>query len=142
SAPSSCSSIAVGCTSCRAERSGPSSGSGRSAPSLPHAVAPTKRRSMAALDREQVIHVAKLARLTLREEEIPVVTQQLAKILDHIAQLQELDVSGVEPTAQVGVDRLPLRPDVPKPGVPHDLALSQAPESAGGGFVVPAFVDE
>jgi aspartyl-tRNA(Asn)/glutamyl-tRNA(Gln) amidotransferase subunit C len=97
---------------------------------------------MAKIDRAQVLHVAKLARMTLREEEVPVVTEQLAKILDHIAQLQELDVSKVEPTAQVGVERLPLRPDVARPGVPHDLALSQAPESAGGGFVVPAFVDE
>jgi aspartyl-tRNA(Asn)/glutamyl-tRNA(Gln) amidotransferase subunit C len=95
-----------------------------------------------ALTKAQVLHVAKLARLTLRDEEVPLVTEQLGKILDHIAQLQELDVSTVEPTAQVGVDRLPLRPDEPKPGVPHDLALSQAPESAGGGFVVPAFVDE
>jgi aspartyl-tRNA(Asn)/glutamyl-tRNA(Gln) amidotransferase subunit C len=95
-----------------------------------------------ALDKDQVQHVAKLARMTLRDDEVPVVTEQLAKILDHIAQLQELDVSNVEPTAQVGVDRLPLRPDAPKPGVPHDLALSQAPESTGGGFVVPAFVDE
>ena len=98
--------------------------------------------NVAHLDKAQVLHVAKLARMTLREEEVPVVTAQLAKILDHIAQLQELDVSNVEPTAQVGVERLPLRPDAPKPGVPHDLALSQAPESAGGGFVVPAFVDE
>ena len=94
------------------------------------------------LDRAQVLHVAKLARLTLSEDEVPVVTRQLANVLEHIAQLQELDVTGVEPTAQVGVDRLPLRPDEPKPGVPHDAALSQAPESAGGGFVVPAFVDE
>jgi aspartyl-tRNA(Asn)/glutamyl-tRNA(Gln) amidotransferase subunit C len=94
------------------------------------------------LGKEQVLHVAKLARLTLSDDEVPVVTAQLAKILDHIAQLQELDVTNVAPTTQVGVDRLPLREDAPIEGVPHDLALSQAPESAGGGFVVPAFVDE
>lgn len=94
------------------------------------------------LDRAQVLHVAKLARLTLSDAEVPLVTTQLAKILDHIAQLEELDVSNVEPTAQVGVDRLPLRPDVERPRLPRDVVLAQAPETAAGGFVVPAFVDE
>ena len=94
------------------------------------------------LDRAKVLHVAKLARLTLRDDEVPLVTEQLVKVLAHIAQLAEVSTDGVEPTAQVGVERSPLRADVPKLGVPHDLALSQAPDSAGGGFVVPAFVDE
>jgi aspartyl-tRNA(Asn)/glutamyl-tRNA(Gln) amidotransferase subunit C len=95
-----------------------------------------------SIDRAQVMHVAKLARLTLHDEEVPVVTAQLVKILGHISQLSEVSTDGVEPTAQVGVDRLPLRPDLPVPSVARDVALSQAPETAGGGFVVPAFVDE
>ncbi len=97
---------------------------------------------MPRIDHAQVLHVAKLARLTLREEEVPVVTAQLEKILGHIAQLGEVDTTGVEPTAQVGVDRAPLRPDEPREGVPHALAIAAAPETAGGGFVVPAFVDD
>ena len=97
---------------------------------------------IAPLERVQVLHVAKLARLTLRDDEVPRVTEQLTKILGHLAQLAELDVDGVEPTAQVGVDRLPLRPDVPRPGVPHDVAMAQAPETIDGGFAVPAFIDE
>jgi aspartyl-tRNA(Asn)/glutamyl-tRNA(Gln) amidotransferase subunit C len=97
---------------------------------------------MARIDREQVLHVAKLARLTLREEELPTVTAQLEKILGHIAQLGEIDTKDVEPTAQVGVDRLPLRPDVPREGVPREAALAAAPETAGGGFVVPSFIED
>jgi len=98
--------------------------------------------TIATIDPAQVLHVAKLARLTLNEGEVPVVTAQLVKILGHISQLLQADTTGIEPTAQVGVDRMPLRPDEIRPGVPRDLALSQAPETAGGGFVVPAFVDE
>lgn len=99
-------------------------------------------RMAAKIDRAQVMHVAKLARLTLRDEEVPLVTEQLVKVLDHISQLAQVATDGVEPTAQVGVDRLPLRPDEPWPSVPREIALSQAPETIGGGFVVPAFVDE
>ena len=95
-----------------------------------------------SIDRAQVLHVAKLARLTLRDDEVPTVTAQLVKILAHIAQLDEADTDGVEPTAQVGVDRLPLREDRPHEGVPRDVALAQAPETAGFGFVVPAFVED
>lgn len=96
----------------------------------------------AAIDREQVLKVAKLARLTLRDDEVPVVTAQLAKVLEHIAQLSEVDTTGIEPTAQVGVDRLPLRPDVPHEPLSREVVFAQAPEIAGGGFVVPSFVEE
>jgi aspartyl-tRNA(Asn)/glutamyl-tRNA(Gln) amidotransferase subunit C len=94
------------------------------------------------IDRESVLHVAKLARLTLHSDEVPALTEQLVKILAHVEQLQEVNTDGVEPTAQVGVDRLPLRDDVVRPGVPRERALAQAPETAGGGFVVPAFIEE
>jgi len=94
------------------------------------------------IDREQVLHVAKLARLTLNDDEVAGVTEQLGKILDHVAQLQEVDTEAVEPTAQVGVDRLPLRPDDPHACLPREAVLAQAPDTAGFGFVVPAFVDE
>lgn len=97
---------------------------------------------MSTIDREQVLHVAKLARLTLHTDEVPEMTAQLVKILGHVEQLREVNTDGVEPTAQVGVDRLPLRDDEPRPGVTRELALSQAPETAGGGFVVPAFIEE
>ena len=96
----------------------------------------------APIDREQVLHVAKLARLTLREQEVEGLTEQLVKILGHVAQLAEVNTDGVEPTAQVGVERLPLRPDDARPSLPRERVLAMAPESAGGGFVVPAFIEE
>lgn len=94
------------------------------------------------LDRERVLHIAKLARVTLHGAEIPALTEQLGKILGHVAQLQQVDTEGVEPTAQVSVERLPLRDDVARASVPREVALAQAPETAGGGFVVPAFIEE
>jgi aspartyl-tRNA(Asn)/glutamyl-tRNA(Gln) amidotransferase subunit C len=96
----------------------------------------------APIDKAQVLHVAKLARLTLLETEVPAVTEQLVKILGHIAHLQEVNTDGVEPTAQVGVDRMPLREDAVRPGLDRPVVMSQAPETAAGGFVVPAFVEE
>jgi len=91
---------------------------------------------------DQVRHVAKLARLTLREDEVPAMTEQLVKILGHVAQLSEVSTEGVEPTAQVGVDRLPFRPDEVHACLPREVVLREAPETAGGGFVVPAFIEE
>jgi aspartyl-tRNA(Asn)/glutamyl-tRNA(Gln) amidotransferase subunit C len=96
----------------------------------------------APIDREQVRHIAKLARLTLREDEVQPMTEQLVKILAHVAQLGEVSTEGVEPTAQVGVERLPFRPDEVRPSLAREVVLAQAPETAGGGFVVPAFIDE
>ncbi len=94
------------------------------------------------MDRAKVQNVAKLARLTLRDEELPLVTEQLVKILAHVEKLSEVDTEGVEPTAQVGVDRLPLREDVVRPSLPREIVLREAPDTAGGGFVVPAFIEE
>lgn len=96
----------------------------------------------APIDRDQVKHVARLARLTLRDEEVPALTEQLVKILGHVAQLSEVSTEGVEPTAQVGVERLPLRPDEVHECLPREVVLAEAPETAGGGFVVPAFIEE
>jgi aspartyl-tRNA(Asn)/glutamyl-tRNA(Gln) amidotransferase subunit C len=103
---------------------------------------PSGSASAPAISAEQVAHIGKLARLTLRAEEVPVIAAQLEKILGHIADLSNVDTTGVPPTAQVGIDRLPLRADAPHAGVERGEALAAAPETAGGGFVVPAFVDE
>ena len=98
--------------------------------------------SMAPINRAQVLHVAKLAKLLLDEDEVPIVTAQLAKILEHIAQLEQVDTEGIEPTSQVGVDRLPLRSDESRPCLSRDAVLAEAPETAQHGFVVPAFVED
>ncbi|HEX4336115.1 MAG TPA: Asp-tRNA(Asn)/Glu-tRNA(Gln) amidotransferase subunit GatC [Polyangiaceae bacterium] len=95
-----------------------------------------------AITREDVVHVAKLARLELSESEIERMVRDLGTILEHVAELSKVDTSNVEPTAYVAVDAAPLRPDEVIPGVPRELALREAPRHEDGGFAVPGFVDE
>ena len=95
-----------------------------------------------AITRENVLHVAKLARLELSEAEIDRMQRDLDGILEYVNQLSELDTSSVPATAQVAVAAAPFRGDQPHQSLPHDLALSQAPRSSSDGFAVPAFVDE
>jgi aspartyl-tRNA(Asn)/glutamyl-tRNA(Gln) amidotransferase subunit C len=94
------------------------------------------------IDGALVRHVAKLASLSLSDDEAARFAGELAKIVDYVAQLDALDTSGVPPTAHVQLDRMPLRPDEPRRGLTHEEALAQAPRVEGEGFAVPAFVDE
>ena len=95
-----------------------------------------------AITRDNVLHVAKLARLELSETEIDRMQRDLDGILEYVNQLSELDTTNVPATTQVAVVAAPFRADEPRPSIPHDLALSQAPRSSSDGFAVPAFVDE
>ncbi len=95
-----------------------------------------------AITRDDVLHVAKLARLELEEPEIQLMIADLGKILAYVGELAELDTSDVPPTAQIAVDRAPLRPDERRAGLPHEVALAGAPRVVDGAFAVPAFVDE
>ncbi|MEA2352936.1 MAG: aspartyl-tRNA(Asn)/glutamyl-tRNA(Gln) amidotransferase subunit [Thermoleophilaceae bacterium] len=90
------------------------------------------------IDREQVLHVARLARLRLSDDEVERMSGELSGILDHIAKIGELDLEGVEPTSHVIQVENVLRPDEPRPSLPRDRALEQAPEPAAGGFAVPS----
>jgi aspartyl-tRNA(Asn)/glutamyl-tRNA(Gln) amidotransferase subunit C len=90
------------------------------------------------IDREQVLHVARLARLRLSDEEVARMQGELSTILDHIEKLNELDLEGVEPTSHVVELENVLREDVPRPSLPREKALEQAPDAAGGGFRVPS----
>ncbi len=94
-----------------------------------------------ALSEDDVRRVATLAQLQLEPEEVVALTRDLAQILAHIDQLQELDTQGVEATHHVGVEALPLREDVPRPGLSAETALEPAPRTLDGGFAVPAFVE-
>jgi aspartyl-tRNA(Asn)/glutamyl-tRNA(Gln) amidotransferase subunit C len=67
---------------------------------------------------------------------------ELSAIVGYVQKLSELDTTDVPPTAQVQVDRLPLRNDEPVPSLAHDDALSESPRTAHDGFAVPGFVDE
>jgi aspartyl-tRNA(Asn)/glutamyl-tRNA(Gln) amidotransferase subunit C len=89
------------------------------------------------LDRAQVLHVARLARLELSEEEIERMASELSHVLDHIEKIRELDLEDVPPTAHV-IDVLnALRADEPVPSLPAEVALEAAPEPLAGGFGVP-----
>ncbi|MFN2465150.1 MAG: Asp-tRNA(Asn)/Glu-tRNA(Gln) amidotransferase subunit GatC [Candidatus Dormibacteria bacterium] len=87
---------------------------------------------------EQVRHVAELARLGLSGEEMERLTGELSKILDYIDQLERLDTSSVEPTAQVGGLTDVFRDDEARPSLPVEAALSNAPASEDTYFKVRA----
>jgi aspartyl-tRNA(Asn)/glutamyl-tRNA(Gln) amidotransferase subunit C len=94
------------------------------------------------VDLAEMQRIAALANLELSSDELARVTGELGRILLYVRQLEELDVSGVPPTAHVQIESLPLRPEVPHPSLPRELALREAPVVSQGGFAVPAFVDE
>jgi len=95
-----------------------------------------------ALSREDVLHIAELADLALTPEEVERFTRDLAAVLQHVAQLEELDTSGVELTTHIGIRQMPLRPDQVRPGLSQEAALAGAPRVGPGAFAVPKFVDE
>jgi aspartyl-tRNA(Asn)/glutamyl-tRNA(Gln) amidotransferase subunit C len=90
------------------------------------------------IDREQVLHVARLARLKLTDDEVERMTGELSSILGHIDKINELDLEGVPPTSHVVEVANALRPDVPRPCLPREVALASAPERTEEGFVVPS----
>jgi len=90
------------------------------------------------IDREQVLHVARLARLELSEDEVTRMTGELSAILDHIEKISELDLDGVPPTSHVVDVPNALRPDVPRPSLPREVALQNAPAVDDDGFSVPS----
>jgi len=90
------------------------------------------------IDREQVLHVARLARLELSEDEVEQMATELSGILDHVDRISELDLADVEPTSHVVALENVLRPDEPVPSLPRERALEQAPDPDEGAFRVPS----
>jgi aspartyl-tRNA(Asn)/glutamyl-tRNA(Gln) amidotransferase subunit C len=90
------------------------------------------------IDREQVLHVARLARLRLDESEVEGMATELSGILDHVDRISELDLEGVEPTSHVVELDNVMRPDEPVPSLPRETALEQAPDPGEGAFRVPS----
>jgi aspartyl-tRNA(Asn)/glutamyl-tRNA(Gln) amidotransferase subunit C len=93
------------------------------------------------IDNALVLHVAKLASLSLAGDEVDRYTRELGRIVAYVEQLDAVDTRDVEPTAHVEIARLPLRGDALRPGVSHEDALAQAPQADSDGFAVPAFVE-
>jgi aspartyl-tRNA(Asn)/glutamyl-tRNA(Gln) amidotransferase subunit C len=90
------------------------------------------------IEREQVLHVARLARLRLTDNEVDRMAGEMSKILEHVEKMNELDLEGVEPTSHVVELQNVLREDVPRDSLPRERALEQAPDAAQGGFRVPS----
>jgi aspartyl-tRNA(Asn)/glutamyl-tRNA(Gln) amidotransferase subunit C len=90
------------------------------------------------IDREQVLHVARLARLKLSDEEVERMSGELSAILEHVDNINELDLEGVEPTTHVLPLENVLREDEPRPSLPREVALEPAPDADESGFRVPS----
>ena len=89
------------------------------------------------ISEDDVRHVARLARLYLEPDEAGRMTAELAKIIDHVAKIGELDLSDVAPTAHVLAVADVVRPDKPRPGLTRDDALRNAPAVSDECFRVP-----
>ncbi len=93
-----------------------------------------------ALSREEVLHVAELARLSLSPAEIELFTGQLNDILEYVEKLQELDTTEVAPMAHVVPLRNVFREDQVRECLPRDAALENAPAREDGNFLVPRII--
>jgi aspartyl-tRNA(Asn)/glutamyl-tRNA(Gln) amidotransferase subunit C len=92
-----------------------------------------------SLSRDQVLHVARLARLELSEAEVERFSTELSKVFDWIETIDELEgLDDVEPTSHVVNVENALRADEPAPSLPQAEALAAAPDVAQGGFRVPS----
>ncbi|HEY5159998.1 MAG TPA: Asp-tRNA(Asn)/Glu-tRNA(Gln) amidotransferase subunit GatC [Gaiellaceae bacterium] len=91
-----------------------------------------------AISREEVLHVAKLARFALSEEEVDRFSEQLNAILEAIGKVSELDLADVPPTSHPLALVNVVDPDEPRPSLAREQALANAPESESGAFRVPA----
>jgi aspartyl-tRNA(Asn)/glutamyl-tRNA(Gln) amidotransferase subunit C len=100
-------------------------------------VAPLSRR----VDRALVLHVAKLASLSLSDEEADRFAGELARIVEFVEQLELVDTAGVEPTAHVLLRETPLREDELRACLAPQDFFPQAPHVEAGGFAVPTFVE-
>ena len=97
---------------------------------------------MGSINREDVRHVARLARLALPEEHVPTITGQLESILDYVSHLQSIDTTGVPPTTRAVEVVNVTRADQVQPTAVRDGLLDQAPQREGDLLVVPRILAE
>ena len=94
------------------------------------------------ISKQQVEHVAKLARLEVSEDEKAMFARQLSAILTYMDQLKEVDTEGVEPTATVLPTENVWREDAVKPSLTQEQALANAPDQTDGFFRVPKIIED
>ena len=94
-----------------------------------------------AIDNEEVLRIAKLARLELEENEVEGLARDLGSILQYVHKLDELDTEGVEATTHAVELKTALREDTKEQSLDVELGLRQAPERLGDGFGVPKIIE-
>lgn len=94
------------------------------------------------LDRDQVNHIASLARIGIADDEIGTYVEQLSSIIDQFEVLTELDTAGIEPTGHAGNLRGVMREDTPETSLSSEEVLSNAPRREGDFFRVKAVLEE
>ena len=94
------------------------------------------------ISRDDVLRVARLARLALTDAEVETMREQLSAILSHIDALKAVDTSGVEPTSHAVPQFNVMREDESRPCFPVDEMLANAPERVGDFFRVPRIIEE
>ena len=94
-----------------------------------------------AIGQEEVLRIAKLARLELEESEVEGLARDLGSILNYVHKLDELNTDGVEATTHAVELKTALREDKMEPGLDVELGLRQAPERLGDGFGVPKIIE-
>lgn len=97
---------------------------------------------MSQISRDEVAHLARLARLALTEDELDSFAGQLDAILGHVSQIRAVDVTGVEATDNPLKDVNVFRPDVVEPSLSQQEALEQSPKAADDRFAVPRILGE
>ncbi|CAN5804965.1 Asp-tRNA(Asn)/Glu-tRNA(Gln) amidotransferase subunit GatC [soil metagenome] len=97
---------------------------------------------MSQISRDDVAHLARLARLALTDSELDSFSGQLDAILEHVSRVQAVDVTGVKPTGNPLTDVNVTRPDVVRPCLTQDEALAEAPHAVDGRFAVPQILGE
>lgn len=93
------------------------------------------------LSKEEIEHIAMLARLSLTEEEKELFGEQLSSILDYMEKLNELDTEHIEPTSHVLSLSNVMREDAPRDSIPREDALSNAPDRTDKFYRVPKIIE-
>jgi aspartyl-tRNA(Asn)/glutamyl-tRNA(Gln) amidotransferase subunit C len=97
---------------------------------------------MGLISREEVLRIARLAKLKLTDEEVELYREQLGRILEYFKKLEELDTADVEPMQHVLDVQNVLRPDEPRPSLSQEEALANAPKRRDGSFEVPQIIEK
>ncbi len=93
------------------------------------------------IGKEEVLHVAALARLTFTDEEVGRMAEELSRLLEYVEKLGELDLDRVEPMAHVLEAATPLREDTVRSSLPQGVALANSPDAEQGCFRVPKVIE-